>query len=86
MIVALLHDAPVPTSRLIDTLYGARSDGGPDDAGMAVRLHVMKMRSKLAEIGVEIETVGSHGRGSLGYRVKPEHVGLLRSALALSET
>ena len=69
MIAQLRHGEIVPTERIVDALYGSRQDGGPDGAAHAVRMQIHKMRTKLAAIGVEIETVG-RGRGSDGYRLK----------------
>jgi len=81
MIAPLRHGEPVPTRQLIDHLYGYRSDGGPDNAGCAIRVQMHKMRAKLRQIGIEIETIG-HARGSLGYRIKPECMANLNALLA----
>ena len=72
MIAAMRQGAPVPTERLVTAVYSSRRDGGPDNAEHAVRAQIYKMREKLLPYGIEIETIG-HGRGSIGYRVKPEH-------------
>ena len=77
-VIALLrHDSPVSTHQIKDYLYGSRPDGGPDDADHAVRAVIYKARTKLARVGIEIETHGN-GRGLQGRRIKPEH----RDALA----
>ena len=82
MIASLRHGQPVRTEQLIDMLYGSRSDGGPDAASTAVRTQIYRMREKLRAVGIEIETLGTHGRGSIGYRVKPEHCPMLDALLA----
>lgn len=73
MIAELRHGHIVSTDRLIDALYGARRDGGPNDASHVVRQQIYKMRAKLAPLGVEIETVG-FGRGIDGYRIRGAEV------------
>ncbi len=70
--IAVLRDGPVRTTSLIDTLYGDREDGGPECAYTSVRVQIHKMRARLSACGIEIETVGE-GRGTAGYRVRPEH-------------
>lgn len=73
MMAALRHDSgPVSLSRLVDELYGYRADGGPEDAARAVRIQMCKLRAKLDQIGIRIETMG-RGRASEGYAVSDEH-------------
>ncbi len=74
--IARLRHGPVPSRRLIDEIYGEREDGGPEDAGAALRVAIHKLRNKLALHGVEIETM-SFGQKAEGYRVRPEHCDLL---------
>lgn len=69
MIAELRHGQVVSTEKFIETVYGARTDGGPDDASRVIRQQIFKMRAKLAPLGVEIETVGIK-RGSEGYRLR----------------
>lgn len=76
MIAELRHGDIVPTERIVEKVYGSRADGGPDHAEAAIRRQMYKLRQKLTPVGVEIETVGV-GRGSDGYRLRPEHVPLL---------
>lgn len=68
----LRQDEPIPTEQLVDLLYGYRADGGPENAGYAVRSQMYKIRARLKEFGILIETVG-YGRGAVGYRVSPDH-------------
>jgi len=81
MIASLRSGHPVPTDTLVDAVYGSRSDGGPDRAEHAIRTQIYKMRLRLRELGVEIETIG-YGRGAIGYRVKPEHCPVLDLLIA----
>lgn len=73
MVAALRSGYTVPTERLVAVIYGDRRDGGPDDPHHAIRSQMHKMREKLLRFGIEIETVGGHGRGAIGYRLRPEH-------------
>ncbi len=84
MIASLRHGQPepVPTRKLVDAVYGDREDGGPENAEYVVRVHICQIRTKLAALGIEIETVKGLGRGANGYRVKPEHCCALDTLLA----
>ena len=86
MIAALLHGQPkpVPTAHLVDVVYGDRDDGGPDNAEHIVRVQIYQIRTKLAHLGIKIETVGGCNRWSIGYRIPPEHCGALDTMLAES--
>lgn len=81
MIAALRHGQTVPTDRLVIAVYTGCKGGGPDNAAHAIRAQICKMRDKLAPHGIEIETVG-HGRGAIGYRVRPDHRQALEKLLA----
>ena len=80
MIASLRHGHPVPTTQLVDVIYGYRSDGGPNDAGNVIANQIYKMRQKLRALGVEIEHIG-HARGAVGYRLKPGCEGALDALL-----
>lgn len=80
MIASLRHGHPVPTDELVCAIYGYRSDGGPDRAEHAIRTQIYKIRLKLADLGIVIETIG-YGRGAVGYRVRPEHCPALQYLL-----
>ncbi len=81
MLAPLRAGHPVPMERLVNILYANRYDGGPEDAPHTVRQQMYRMRQKLANLGISIETAGLHGRGSLGYVVNAEHRQKLESLL-----
>jgi DNA-binding response OmpR family regulator len=73
MIKAMCSGKVVSSSELVDTLYGSRRDGGPTDASREVRKHVYRIRQKLSEVGVEVESVGTK-KYSQGWRLAPDHI------------
>lgn len=79
----LRQGTPVPVERLVNHIYGARYDGGPDNAAVTIRQQIYYMRQKLALHGIEIRTIGQ-GRGSHGYMVPPEQATKLDELLASS--
>ena len=73
--------SPIPVERLIEALYGARYDGGPDNAAAVVRVQILRLRSRLAERGVSILTIGG-AHASQGYMLDPDHLDRLEGLLA----
>lgn len=43
---------------LVDVLYGERADGGPDDAGRAVRVLLHELRERLRPLGIALRCLG----------------------------
>jgi hypothetical protein len=52
---------------LVDLIYGARRDGGPDDARATTRVRIWRMNKRLSEIGLRVKATNL-GPGAL-YRV-----------------
>lgn len=52
---------------LVDRIYGARRDGGPDDARATTRVRIWRMNKRLSEIGLRVKATNL-GPGAL-YRV-----------------
>ena len=72
-----LYGIPLTCDRIIAVLYGADWHGGPVDAATAARMHVMRLRRRLAVHDIDILTVGI-GRGAQGWMIDPEHFERLR--------
>ena len=53
---------PVPQERLISHLYGSRRDGGPECAGVAMRVAIWRFRRRLAPYGIDLLTIGDNRR------------------------
>ena len=68
---------PLACGRVVAALYGSNWHGGPDDAAAAARMHVMRLRRRLAPHGIDILTVGI-GRGAQGWLIDPAHFERLR--------
>lgn len=80
MAKAMCQGQTVSARELIDTLYSARSDGGPEDANREVRKQIHKLRQKLQPVGVEIETVGVT-KSCQGWRMAPDAIARLETVL-----
>jgi hypothetical protein len=64
---------PVPRDQLVSHLYGGRRDGGPENAGVAIRMAICRLRRRLAMHAIDILTIGQ-GHSTEGYMVDPDHV------------
>src|SRR5215475_6813508 len=58
----LMAGHPVPQQRLISHLYGSRRDGGPECAGVAMRVAIWRFRRRLAPYGIDLRTIGDNRR------------------------
>ena len=58
----LMAGHPVPQERLISHLYGSRRDGGPECAGVAMRVAIWRFRRRLAPYGIDLRTIGDNRR------------------------
>ncbi len=72
-----LRGIPLSCGRVVAALYGSDWSGGPQDAATAARMHVMRLRRRLAPHGIDILTVGI-GRGAQGWLIDPDHFERLR--------
>jgi len=77
-----LRGVPLACGRVIAVLYGSDWNGGPEDAATAARMHVMRLRRRLAPHGIDILTVGI-GRGAQGWLVDPEQFERLRALVQM---
>lgn len=68
---------PIHVERLVEALYGARANGGPEYAAKVVRVQICQIRRRLAPHGITIFTVG----GGEGYMINPAHVEALAALL-----
>lgn len=62
-VLAAIWDAkgmPVRADRIIDAVWYDDIDGGPEDAGLQVRVLVHRLRRKLVGTGVRIGLGGQH--------------------------
>lgn len=53
--------AHISKAELIDALYGDDPDGGPDFADSVVKVHICRLRRKLAPYGWKIDTEYNRG-------------------------
>jgi hypothetical protein len=76
----LMGGEPVPREHLISHLYGSRRDGGPEYAGVAIRMAICRLRRRLAVHAIDILTIGQ-GRSTEGYMIDPDHVSKLAALI-----
>lgn len=54
-IVAAAKYQGVTLDGLVDRIYSARRDGGPDDARATTRVRIWRMNKRLSEIGLRVK-------------------------------
>lgn len=76
VLLVLMNRRFAPHEMLIDSLYGTRSDGGPECAIQVIRLTVMRLRKKIRRFGIEVQS-----RFGIGYEISEADQNKLRELL-----